>query len=183
MRCTELTLIPVSLAMAAAVQCVVSTGGSSSVRATTCCSTGAEWRDARWTRLVAHQAADTIRREAFLPAPNCGLAGVGAAHDFRRAATIRREQDDLCPPNVLLWVFRSTTIAARRWRSSVFNSTVTPVRMRQTRTHRDAGESQIGLDCQFLSTRNFDWAWFNSRLDKLSRMMAIRFGQDYAVNS
>jgi hypothetical protein len=80
-------------------------------------------------------------------------------------------------------LFRSTTIAARRWRSSVFNSTVTPVRMRQTRTHRDAGESQIGLDCQFLSTRNFDWAWFNSRLDKLSRMMAIRFGQDYAVNS
>ena len=39
MRCTELTLMPVSLAIAAAVQCVVSPGGSSSVRATTCCST------------------------------------------------------------------------------------------------------------------------------------------------
>jgi hypothetical protein len=78
---------------------------------------GAEWRNARWPRLIAHQVGDTIRHEAFLPAPHCRLAGVGAAHDFRRAATIRGEQG----------------------RSSVFNSTVNPVRMRGTRTHRTAG--------------------------------------------
>ena len=64
---------------------------------------GAEWWDTRRAGLVAHQAGDTIRHEAFLPAPNCRFAGVGAAHDFRRAVAIRREQDDLCPPNVLLW--------------------------------------------------------------------------------
>src|SRR5262249_46623621 len=53
--------------------------------------------------LVAHQAGDTICHEAFLPAPSRRFAGVGAAHDLRRAATICCEQDDLCPPNVLLW--------------------------------------------------------------------------------
>jgi hypothetical protein len=35
MRCTELTLMPVALAIAAAVQCVVSPGGSAPVKATT----------------------------------------------------------------------------------------------------------------------------------------------------
>src|SRR5689334_5184047 len=41
MRCTELTLMPVSLAIAAAVQCVLSPGGSSNVRETTRASTAA----------------------------------------------------------------------------------------------------------------------------------------------
>src|SRR5450759_2050194 len=39
MRCTELTLMPLALAMATAVQCVVSPGGSVSVAETTRAST------------------------------------------------------------------------------------------------------------------------------------------------
>jgi len=63
----------------------------------------AEWRDARRAGLIAQQASDTISHESLLPTPDCRLAGVGPAHDLRRAAAVCREQDDLRPPNVLLW--------------------------------------------------------------------------------
>ena len=61
MRCTELTLMPIALAIMAAVQWVVSPGGSASVSATTRSATsGAERRDARGPRLVAQQAVDAL---------------------------------------------------------------------------------------------------------------------------
>jgi len=89
--------------------------------------------------LVAHQAGDTIRHEAFLPAPNCRFAGVGAAHDFRRAVAIRREQDDLCPPNVLLWAVPIRYDRHKPLAIIGFQLALTPVRTCQIRTHHAVG--------------------------------------------
>ena len=100
---------------------------------------GAEWWDARRAGLVAHQAGDTIRHEAFLSAPNCRFAGVGAAHDFCRAVAVRRERDDLCPPNVLLW---AVPIGYDRHKALAIIGF-----QLDTRTHRAAGEIQIGFNC------------------------------------
>ena len=63
----------------------------------------AEWRDARGSGLVAQQPGDTVGHEPLLPAPNCGLGGSGPAHDFLGAAALRRQQDDLGSPDMLLW--------------------------------------------------------------------------------
>ena len=59
-------------------------------------------RDARRTGLVAQQAGDPIGHVAFLPAPHCRLAGGGTPHDLCCAAAIRRQQHDLCSPDMLL---------------------------------------------------------------------------------
>jgi hypothetical protein len=63
---------------------------------------GFERWDARRPRLVTQQACDPIGHEAFLPAPHSGFAGPGAAHDLGRAATVRRQQHDFRPPDMLL---------------------------------------------------------------------------------
>jgi hypothetical protein len=65
-------------------------------------SSGFEARDARRTCLVAQQARDTVGHEAFLPAPHSRFADTRSAHDLSRAAAVRRQQHDLCSPDVLL---------------------------------------------------------------------------------
>ena len=44
------------------------------------------------------------------------------------------------------------------------------------------GHGQIN-SVQRADPKNFDWDRFNRKVDDVSRMMAIRFGPDYAVNS
>src|ERR1051326_1254205 len=103
MRCTEETLMPTVLAISPAVQCVVSSDGSSAVRATTCSMISrVEWFAARRTGFVTQQTVHALLHEPFLPAPHDGFGAPSAAHDSVGAEPLRRQQDDLCPPDVLL---------------------------------------------------------------------------------
>jgi len=61
-----------------------------------------EWWDARGSRLIAQEAVITSLHEAFLPAPNTGLRLAGPAHDLIGANTVRTQQDDLSPPDMLV---------------------------------------------------------------------------------
>jgi hypothetical protein len=63
---------------------------------------GSQWRDARRAGLVAQQAGDAFGHEPLLPPPDQGLARAGAAGEFHRAATVRGQQHDLRPPDMLL---------------------------------------------------------------------------------
>src|SRR3954453_18425659 len=62
----------------------------------------AERRNARRPGLVAQQAVDPFRGEAFLPAPDASLRLARPAHDLNGAKTVRRQQHDLGPPGMLL---------------------------------------------------------------------------------
>src|SRR5512132_748421 len=102
MRCTEETLIPVALAIAAAVQWVAWCGGSVAVSAITrsmivCCKGGI--RDGR---VLSRRSPSTPSVMNLLPAPDARLRLAAAAHDLGRAETVRGRQDDLRPPDVLL---------------------------------------------------------------------------------
>jgi hypothetical protein len=52
--------------------------------------------------LVAQQTVNALPHEPLLPAPHDGLGAPSAAHNRVRAQTVRRQQDDLCPPDMLL---------------------------------------------------------------------------------
>jgi acyl-CoA synthetase (AMP-forming)/AMP-acid ligase II len=58
--------------------------------------------NARSPCLVPPKASGSFVVETFLPAPDHRLGLAGGLHDLSRAATIGRQKDDLCPPNVLL---------------------------------------------------------------------------------
>ena len=75
-RCTELALMPTAAAMAAAVQCVVSPGGSPVVVSVDHPGRhlGAQRRDARRPGLVPQQPVDPRGHEPLLPAPDRDLA-------------------------------------------------------------------------------------------------------------
>ena len=53
-------------------------------------------------RLVARQPLNAFRHKAGLPCPNHRFRFAGPAHDFGRAATIGRRQDDIGAPHMLL---------------------------------------------------------------------------------
>jgi hypothetical protein len=72
----------------------------------------AKRRNAGRAGLVTQQSRNPLGHEALLPAPDGRLGSVGQAHDLRRAATVRRQQDDPRPPNMLLWTV-STRIRAQ----------------------------------------------------------------------
>ena len=103
MRCTELTLTPAALAIAAPVQWVASPGGVlHGQRHDPLGDRGIELRDARGPRLVAQQPIDAFSGEPLLPAPDAGLGLAGLAHDRVRADALGAQQHDLRPPDVLL---------------------------------------------------------------------------------
>src|SRR6201981_1693408 len=60
-------------------------------------------RDARGACLIVQEAVVTCLHEAFLPAPHTGLRLAGPAHDLIGANTVRAQQDDLSPPDMLVW--------------------------------------------------------------------------------
>src|SRR5450756_1036003 len=59
--------------------------------------------DARGACIIAQEAVVTRLHEAFLPAPHTGLRFSGPAHDLIGAKTVRAQQHDLSPPNMLVW--------------------------------------------------------------------------------
>ena len=58
--------------------------------------------DARGPRLVVQKTVITFLHEALLPAPDTGLRFAGPAHDLIGANTVRAQQDDLSPPDMLV---------------------------------------------------------------------------------
>jgi len=52
--------------------------------------------------LLAQQASHPFAHEPLLPAPHTGLRDPGPAHDLRRAAALRRRQNDPRPPDMFL---------------------------------------------------------------------------------
>ena len=61
-------------------------------------------KPAPYTRFLTlpQKAFEALAGEAFLPAPDAGLGLAGVAHDRARADAFRRQQHDLCAPDVLL---------------------------------------------------------------------------------
>src|SRR5450631_4723044 len=59
--------------------------------------------DARGACLIVQKAVVTRLHEAFLPAPHAGLRLAGTEHDLIGANTVRAQQDDLSPPDMLVW--------------------------------------------------------------------------------
>ena len=59
-----------------------------------------QWGNARWAGLVAQEAVHAGMHEAFLPAPDNGLALAGLLHDRRRPEAVGGQQYD--PAVVLL---------------------------------------------------------------------------------
>lgn len=58
--------------------------------------------NARGPRLVTKQALEAFLHEPLLPTPDTGFRRAATAHDLRGADTVRAEQDDLGPPDMLL---------------------------------------------------------------------------------
>src|SRR3954453_538246 len=82
MRWTELALTPTALAISAAVQWIVSGGGSVWVSVTTRSATPAPSGGMReGSRLVVQEAVVGFLHEALLPAPDTGLRFAGLPHD------------------------------------------------------------------------------------------------------
>src|SRR5205085_9278713 len=107
MRCTEETLIPAALAIMAAVQCIVSPGGSSWVSAITrsaTCGPKGGMREGRVLSRRSPSMPSCMKRSC--PAPHAGFALAGAAHDLAEAGY--GPQDDPCPPDMFL-----STVAVR----------------------------------------------------------------------
>ena len=59
--------------------------------------------DARRPRLVAQKAVIAFLHEALLPAPDTGLRFASPAYNLIGANTVRAQQDDLSPPDMLVW--------------------------------------------------------------------------------
>jgi hypothetical protein len=70
-----------------------------------------QWRDARGACLIVQEAVVTCLHEAFLPAPHTSLRLAGPAHDLIGANTVRAQQDDLSPPDMLV---RRVTVPRQR---------------------------------------------------------------------
>ena len=148
MRCTELTLMPVALAIMAA-QWVASAGGS--LRRQGDHPLGhlrAERRDlavsCRAATVVALLGESAMDRQVFdLPVRRMiPLVPVPSA----LCSTIRARQ-------TCFWAtLRSPTSASRRRRSAGLKMMLIPGRMSQTRTQRVRRESPSGFKCQILST-------------------------------
>src|ERR1700683_3165148 len=104
MRWTELALMPTAFAIMMAVQWVASAGGSVWLSITTRSAISDSSGGMREGRvLIAQQAIVTSQHEAFLPAPHTGLRLSSLAHDLIGADAVGAQQDNLGPPDMLLW--------------------------------------------------------------------------------
>jgi hypothetical protein len=130
MRCTELTLTPVSLAIASAVQCVVSPGGSLRVSATTRSATSAPSGGIREGRVLSRRRPSTPscmnrscqRHTAVLLTPAVRMIWAVPTPSAVNS-TIRARQ-------TCFWgLFRSAKIAPSRRRSAGLTSVEMPVRI------------------------------------------------------
>ena len=146
MRCTEETLIPVALAIAAAVQWVASPGGSPAVNSTTRAITVLSKGGLRDGRVLSRSRPYTPacmnrscqRQTTDLLLPVCRMIAAVPSPSAVKS-TIRARQTCFCG------LFRLATIAASRARSSALTSTTIPLRIPQTRTRARQRESRKGL--------------------------------------
>ena len=153
MRCTEETLTPIALAIAAEVQWVASLGGGAAVSATTLSITA--WlsgftRDGRVLSRNSPATPSCMKRscqrhtQVFdLPVRRMISTVPSPSADSR---TISARQTCFCG------ALRSRTIASRRRRSDALNVMDIPARMRLIRMPTARGESPAGFKCQMLST-------------------------------
>jgi hypothetical protein len=90
-RCTEHSDTPVA-AIARAVRCVISPGGSTSVSATTrSIGAGDNGGKPGFRVFSRKQARRALAHEPLLPAPDTRLRDLAATHNFRRAAGLGGE--------------------------------------------------------------------------------------------
>ena len=153
MRCTELTLMPVAVAIMAAVQWVAAAGGSVKVRATTRSATAAPSGAMRERRVLSRSrpsypssAKRSCQRHtqvfdlpvwrmiSLVPRPSALSRTIRARHTCFWAA------------------LRFRASASNRRRSARLTVTMIPGRIGQTRTSRVRLESPTGFNCQILST-------------------------------
>src|SRR5437016_11075361 len=160
MRCTQETLIRTTPAIAAAVQCVVSPGGSLCVSATTRSPMAGGSGGTREGRVLSCNRPSTPvcmnrscqRHRQVLLLAVCRMISL-VPRPSAVNSTIRAR-------HTCFWgLFRSATIASRRARSAAFTSTVIPVRIPQTRMTATTRESSLGLFRQILSTSLLDEAY------------------------
>src|SRR6516164_4754754 len=150
-RCTELTLIPICLAILAAVQWVTSPGGSVCVSATVCSCTLAGSRGIRDGRVLSRSSPSTPcamkrscqRHTVTLLLPVCRMI-VFVPMPSAVISTMRARHTCFCG------LFRSATIPAKRTRSPSLTWTVIPLRMLSP--HHPAQHTPSGLFRQILST-------------------------------
>jgi hypothetical protein len=112
MRCTDETLMPTALAMAAAVQWVASCGGSVAVSATTRSMIAWPSGATREGRVLSRSRPSTpssAKRSCQRQTQVFDFAS--AAHDFDRAEAAGRQKHDLRAPDMFL---RSVTISYDR---------------------------------------------------------------------
>src|SRR5689334_9340781 len=153
MRWMELTLMPLALAMAGAVQWVVSPGGSVRVRATTCSPFSRGSDGIRGGRVLSRNSPSTPscmkrscqRQTAVLATPAWRMISA-VPTPSALSSTIFARQTCFCG------LLRSVLIASSRSRSLAMSSKLIPVRMRSIRIPRRAGGILFGLFRQVLST-------------------------------
>jgi hypothetical protein len=90
---------------------------------------GPQRPDARASCLILQEAVATRLHEAFLPAPHTGLRFASPTHDLISANTVRAQQDDLSPPDMLVWGVAIPRQHLQR-RSACLRVMEIPVRMR-----------------------------------------------------
>ena len=146
--------MPTAAAMAAAVQCVVSPGGSPVVvSATTRAATSAPSGGMRDGRVLSRSSPSTPavmnrscqRQTATLLVPARRMIST-VPWPSAVSSTIRARQTCFCG------LFRSATTASRRARSAALTSTMIPLRMNQIYAPDPRSARQIGLLRMILST-------------------------------
>src|SRR4051812_31416304 len=153
MRRTALALMPLARAIRSAVQWVVSTGGSASVSATTRAATSGPSGGMREGRVLS------CRRPAMPSFMNRSCQRQTQVFDL----PVRRMISLVPTPSALermiaarqacfCEALRSLVIASSRPRTDRVIVMEIPVRMHQTRTATETGESQSGLFCQAKTT-------------------------------
>ena len=85
----------------------------------------AQRRDARWSRFIPPKPHSTLLSEPLLPTPDHRLGLAGRLHDLGSAATIGRQKNDFCPPNVLL---RAVAVRHRRLKRTAIGGAQSDVR-------------------------------------------------------
>src|SRR5207342_1721661 len=154
MRRTALALMPLARAIRSAVQWVVSTGGSASVSVTTRAATSGPSGGMREGRVLS------CRRPAMPSFMNRSCQRQTQVFDL----PVRRMISLVPTPSALermiaarqacfCEALRSLVIASSRPRTDRVIVMEIPVRMHQTRTATETGESQSGLFCQAKTTR------------------------------
>jgi hypothetical protein len=153
-RCTDEMLIAATLLMAAAVQCVVSPGGSPCVRATTRAATSGPSRGMRAGRVLSRRSPSTpscakrsCQRQTTVldtPAPRM-IACVPSPSALSR--TIRARQTCFCG------VFRSAATASSRRRSGAESVKEMPLRIPPDSQDGPQTETPHGLNRQGSTTR------------------------------